>query len=142
MTDGQRIIEQWFERKKWQPFGWQRTVWQHCLENKKGLLNAPTGSGKTFALIMPMLINWINQHPESYQKKKNNGLQLLWITPLRALAKDLELHMQTVVDGHGKFSAGDVSGEAETKAADARSIDHDSRKSPYFTCTKRLSEAV
>jgi len=98
MADGHRIIEQWFESRHWLPFDWQRTVWQHCLDNKKGLLNAPTGSGKTFALFMPLLINWIDKHPESYQKKEKNGLQLLWITPLRALAKDLELHMQDVVD--------------------------------------------
>jgi ATP-dependent Lhr-like helicase len=98
MTDGHRIIEQWFASRQWQPFDWQRTVWQHCLDNKKGLLNAPTGSGKTFALFMPLLINWINQHPTSYQEQEKNGLQLLWITPLRALAKDLELHMQNVVD--------------------------------------------
>ena len=98
MTDGHRIIEQWFSSRQWQPFGWQRTVWQHCLDQKKGLLNAPTGSGKTFALFMPSLINWINQNPDSYQQKENNGLQLLWITPLRALARDLELHMQNVVN--------------------------------------------
>src|SRR6056297_758439 len=98
MTDGHRIIEQWFSSRQWQPFGWQRTVWKHCLDQKKGLLNAPTGSGKTFALFMPSLINWINQNPDSYQQKENNGLQLLWITPLRALARDLELHMQNVVN--------------------------------------------
>jgi len=97
MTDGQRKIEQWFKSRRWEPFEWQRTVWKHCLDQKKGLLNAPTGSGKTFALFMPLLIEWINQNPDSYQDKEKNGLRLLWITPLRALAKDLEQNMQEVV---------------------------------------------
>ena len=120
MTDGHRIIEQWFEKRNWRPFSWQRTVWQHCLESKKGLLNAPTGSGKTFALFMPLLIDWINQHPESYQEKDKNGLQLLWLTPLRALAKDLELHMQEVVNDLGipwqvQRRTGDVSSSVKQK---------------------------
>ncbi len=32
-----------------------------------------------------------------YQHKKNNGLQLLWVTPLRALAKDIARAMQEVI---------------------------------------------
>lgn len=101
MTDGQRKIEEWFKSKHWEPFDWQRNVWEHCLDQKKGLLNAPTGSGKTFALFMPLLIDWINKNPDSYQEKEKNGLQLLWITPLRALAKDLEQNMQEVVSDLG-----------------------------------------
>jgi ATP-dependent Lhr-like helicase len=46
---------------------------------------------------MPALIRWINHHPETYKELADNGLQLLWITPLRALAKDLEQAMQKVV---------------------------------------------
>lgn len=45
-----------------------------------------------------MLIKWINTHPKEYQKLENNGLQLLWITPLRALAKDIQNALQTSVD--------------------------------------------
>jgi len=120
MADGHSIIEQWFERKNWRPFDWQRQVWQHCLDQNEGLLNAPTGSGKTFALFMPLLIDWINQNPETYQIKEKNGLQLLWLTPLRALAKDLEQHMQEVVDNLGipwevQRRTGDVSSSVKQK---------------------------
>jgi len=99
MTYGQQKIEHWFQEKNWHPFRWQLKVWKACNEGKNGLLHAPTGSGKTLALFMPVLIDWINTYPESYQTKENNGLQLIWITPLRALAKDLERVMQGVVDG-------------------------------------------
>src|SRR6056297_4031266 len=115
MTDGQRKIEQWFKSRRWKPFEWQRTVWKHCLDQKKGLLNAPTGSGKTFALFMPLLIEWINQNPNSYQEKENNGLRLLWITPLRALAKDLEQNMQEVV------SDLDISWQVQRRTGDVSS---------------------
>jgi len=91
-------IEGWFQGRGWQPFDYQRKVWQAVLDGKNGLLNAPTGSGKTFALFMPALIKWIDRHPDTYKELADNGLQLLWITPLRALAKDIEQALQRVVD--------------------------------------------
>ncbi len=62
-----------------------------------GLLNAPTGSGKTFALFLPFLADFINRHPD-YKTRQNNGLQMLWITPLRALTNDIKKAMQEVCD--------------------------------------------
>lgn len=97
-TRGYKLIEQWFNKRGWKPFKYQQQTWQAFLDGKSGLLNAPTGSGKTYALWMPMLIKWINTHPESYRELADNGLQILWITPLRALAKDLEQAMQTVIN--------------------------------------------
>ena len=95
---GQNIIEKWFQEKGLTPFDWQKNVWEKIQLGSSGLLNAPTGSGKTFALFMPVLIRWINENPENYTQLQKNGLQLLWITPLRALAKDIEQAMQEVVD--------------------------------------------
>ncbi|MDZ7683110.1 MAG: DEAD/DEAH box helicase [Fodinibius sp.] len=95
---GHQKIEQWFEDRGWEPFDYQREVWDAFLSGKNGLLNAPTGSGKTYAMWMPLLINWINEHPQTYRELADNGLQLLWITPLRALARDIEQALQTVVD--------------------------------------------
>lgn len=98
MQQAKSIIENWFEKKEWTPFDWQREVWSAFLDGKSGLLNAPTGSGKTFALFIPILMRWIESHPDDYHTKEKNGLQLLWITPLRALARNLEEIMQEVVD--------------------------------------------
>ena len=97
-NDGKTIIAEWFRDKGWQPFDYQQETWNAFLKGKNGLLNAPTGSGKTFALFMPAMIEWIDQNPGKYLERGNNGLQLLWVTPLRALAKDLELAMQAVID--------------------------------------------
>jgi ATP-dependent helicase Lhr and Lhr-like helicase len=98
MSKSQSIINNWFINKNWIPFKWQQTVWEAFADGKSGLLNAPTGSGKTYALFMPALIRWIEEHPGEFKKRDKNGLQLLWITPLRALAKDLEKAMQIVID--------------------------------------------
>jgi ATP-dependent helicase Lhr and Lhr-like helicase len=97
MPHGLQIVEKWFTEKGQQPFEWQRNVWKVMADGKSGLVNAPTGSGKTLALFMPSLIRWIEEYPDSYKDRENNGLQLMWITPLRALAKDIEQAMQEVV---------------------------------------------
>ena len=65
------------------------------------MVNAPTGCGKTYSVFLGALIGFINQHPSSYQSKKNNALQLLWITPLRALAKDIGRAMEEVIEELG-----------------------------------------
>ena len=97
-TTGQEQVEAWFAERGWEPFDYQRKVWEAYLSGKHGLLNAPTGSGKTYALWMPVLISWMNEHPETYRELADNGLRLLWITPLRALARDIERALQRVVD--------------------------------------------
>ncbi|REL24981.1 ligase-associated DNA damage response DEXH box helicase [Rhodohalobacter sp. SW132] len=119
-SPGYNKIESWFDEREWKPFSWQKNVWDEWLSGKNGLLNAPTGSGKTFALFMPQLIEWIDRYPETYQTKEKNGLQLIWITPLRALAKDLEKAMQKVVDELGipwrvQRRTGDVSSSQKQK---------------------------
>lgn len=60
-------------------------------------MNAPTGCGKTFSVFLGALIDFINQHPDNYKRKSKNNLQLLWITPLRALAKDIGRAMEEVI---------------------------------------------
>lgn len=98
MTQGQQIISEWFAMKQWQQFPFQKDMERAFLKGYSGLLNAPTGSGKTFAMFLPFIADYINKHPNDYQTRKNNGLQLLWITPLRALTNDIRKAMQSVVD--------------------------------------------
>jgi len=93
-------IEHWFEDKGWRPFPYQRQAWQAYLNGKDGLLNAPTGSGKTYALYLALLAQWL-QNNEDPHTLHNPGLRLLWITPLRALAKDLERAMKEVTNDLG-----------------------------------------
>jgi len=83
------------------PFLFQLQTWNAIEKGESGLVNAPTGSGKTYAVFMGAIIQFINQYPKEYQSKKNNGLQLLWISPLRALAKDIARAMEEVIEDLG-----------------------------------------
>ncbi len=98
MSQSLSTVHDWFSNKGWTPFNWQKTAWKASMEGKSGLLNAPTGSGKTYALFMPAIMRWIEDHPEEFKTRSKNGLQLLWVTPLRALARDLEKAMQSVLN--------------------------------------------
>ncbi len=101
ISAGYNIIYKWFASKNLAPFAFQEETWKQILQGNSGLVNAPTGCGKTFSVFMGALIRFINNNPDNYASKKNNGLQLLWITPLRALAKDIGRAMEEVIDELG-----------------------------------------
>ncbi len=96
-TSGFDIIQNWLLNKNRNPFLFQQQTWEQIVSGKSGLVNAPTGFGKTFAVFLGAVIQFINEHPEDYKSKKNSGLQLLWISPLRALAKDIGRAMDEVI---------------------------------------------
>ncbi|MBX2920794.1 MAG: ligase-associated DNA damage response DEXH box helicase [Chitinophagaceae bacterium] len=100
-SKGYQVVAEWLATKDFRPFAFQEETWQHIAENKSGLVNAPTGFGKTFSVFLGCLIDFINRHPNDYTKRNKNGLQLLWITPLRALAKDIGRSMEEVIAGLG-----------------------------------------
>jgi ATP-dependent Lhr-like helicase len=100
-TKGFEVISKWLAEKEFIPFAFQEETWQHIIDNKSGLVNAPTGCGKTFSVFLGAVISFINQHPGNYKTKSKNGLQLLWITPLRALAKDIGRAMEDVIEELG-----------------------------------------
>lgn len=95
-TVGYKKIKNWLQLKGLTPFAYQQETWQHIINGKSGLVNAPTGTGKTFSVFLGSLIYFINQHPKNYKTKTSNGLQLIWVTPLRALAKDIGRAMEEV----------------------------------------------
>jgi len=101
ITKGQQVIRNWYQRKNWQQFPFQQEMEEAYLNGFSGLLNAPTGSGKTFAVFLPFLADYINKYPDTYQTRQNNGLLMLWITPLRALTNDIRKAMQEVCDEIG-----------------------------------------
>jgi ATP-dependent Lhr-like helicase len=101
ISKGQKVIQQWYKQKQWKQFPFQKEMEEAYLSGFSGLLNAPTGSGKTFALFLPFLADFINKYPDTYTSQKNNGLLMLWITPLRALTNDIRKAMQEVCDDIG-----------------------------------------
>ncbi|MGF1516063.1 MAG: ligase-associated DNA damage response DEXH box helicase [Elainellaceae cyanobacterium] len=77
----QPVID-WFDRQGWQPLTFQQQVWQAYRLGRSGLIQVPTGSGKTYAAVMGPIARML-EHPGS-------GLRLLYLTPLRALSRDVE----------------------------------------------------
>ena len=98
---GYRVITEWLTSKNYRPFLFQQQAWQCIHDGESGLVNAPTGCGKTFSVFLGALIGFINRNEANYKTKSKSGLQLLWITPLRALAKDIARAMEEVIEELG-----------------------------------------
>lgn len=81
MLDLQPILA-WFEKQGWQPLPFQLKTWQAYLSGQSGMIQVPTGSGKTYAAVMGPIAEMV--------RSPSTGLQLLYITPLRALSRDIE----------------------------------------------------
>ena len=112
---GYKTIKKWLDSKQYKPFVFQQEAWQHIINAESGLVNAPTGCGKTFSVFLGSLIQFMNEHPKDFTVQKNNGLQLLWITPLRALAKDIGRAMEEVIVELGmQWKIGIRNGDTDT----------------------------
>ncbi|WP_367277926.1 DEAD/DEAH box helicase, partial [Winogradskyella sp.] len=95
-SEGLRIMNNWMAEKGHAPFPFQLQTWQRYANGYSGMVVAPTGFGKTFSVFLAVVIDYLN-HPNRYPK----GLKLLWISPLRSLAKDLAKAMTEAVDDIG-----------------------------------------
>ncbi|MFN7119831.1 MAG: ligase-associated DNA damage response DEXH box helicase [Saprospiraceae bacterium] len=134
----------WFAQQNWTPFPFQEEAWRRYLAGESGLVNAPTGSGKTYSLIIPILLEFIknqpqssllggaekgqevpspltpqggtaSQHPPSGGTRGGHGLQAIWITPIRALTKEIQQFAQRAVQGLGlNWTVGVRSGDTST----------------------------
>ena len=82
------IAQDWFVKQNWKPFKFQKDTWKAYEQGKNGLLNAPTGSGKTYALWVPIVLELLRIKAKEGKLKK--GVKALWITPLRALSSEIE----------------------------------------------------
>lgn len=72
----------WFRERKWTPFVFQEDCWRTYLSGRSGLLHAPTGFGKTLSV-------WLGPVSETLSEgKPPKHCEVLWLTPLRALAND------------------------------------------------------
>ena len=89
-----------FERRGWTPFPFQEKAWCAYLEGCYGIINAPTGSGKTYSLGMPILLEFLREAKEK-KDQPNNGLRAVWITPIRALTREIQSSLQEAADELG-----------------------------------------
>ena len=84
----------WFTGQGWRPFDFQTEAWAKFTEQYSGIVNAPTGSGKTYSLLLPIILEG-----KFNKVKAGNGVQAVWITPIRALSKEIEQATQRALFG-------------------------------------------
>jgi ATP-dependent Lhr-like helicase len=79
----------WFERRGWTPRAHQLEMIAKAQAGRDALLIAPTGGGKTLAGFLPSLI----ELAERAARNTRPGLHTLYISPLKALAVDVERNL-------------------------------------------------
>ncbi|GAA5022431.1 DNA ligase-associated DEXH box helicase [Marivirga lumbricoides] len=128
------LAEKWFQQKGWKAFSFQIETWNSYLSGNSGLLNAPTGSGKTYALWMACMLDHFSQSKKPLKAKK--GLKFLWILPLRALSKDIQSAMQTAVDDFG------LNWRIETRTGDTSTAERQKQKKSPPDCLITTPESL
>lgn len=139
LTAPHPALAAWFAAQGWTAQPFQREVWAHMVQGHSGLLNAPTGTGKTYA-VWGGVVNAALLHvtPGSTRSRGNAdhampgqarhdnakaqgrsdslGLKAIWITPLRALAGEIAESAQRMCDGVGlDWKVGARTGDTSTK---------------------------
>ena len=110
----------WFKSKGWQPFPYQKETWQSYLSGYQGLVNAPTGTGKTYALGVAILLEFLKLKNLKTKVAQTKGLQAIWITPIRALSWEIQSAIQQAchdlgVDWQVAVRTGDTSASEREK---------------------------
>ena len=102
-----RLVDALFAPRDWKPFPFQYQTWEAYLNGHSGLIHAPTGMGKSYAAWLGPLAEWMAHHPDEEKwaemgaSNKHSPLAVLWITPLRALAKDTAETLMAAVEAVG-----------------------------------------
>ncbi|MEC8157149.1 MAG: DEAD/DEAH box helicase, partial [SAR324 cluster bacterium] len=105
-------VKDWFALKSWKPFPYQQKAWKAFRDGKSGLIHVPTGSGKTYAATMGPIASML--------EKPKKGLKLLYLTPLRAVSRDIEQALRLPIESQGwplkvESRTGDTSGSRKQK---------------------------
>jgi ATP-dependent Lhr-like helicase len=87
----------WFEARGWSPRAHQLSMIDRAQAGRDALLIAPTGGGKTLAGFLPSLIDLAKRPPRNTPA----GLHTLYISPLKALAVDVERNLLTPIHEMG-----------------------------------------
>ncbi|WP_374656878.1 ligase-associated DNA damage response DEXH box helicase [Phenylobacterium sp.] len=83
----------WFEGRGWSPRAHQLEMIEKAREGRDTLLIAPTGGGKTLAGFLPSLIELAERPPANAPR----GIHTLYISPLKALAVDVERNLMAPI---------------------------------------------
>lgn len=103
----------WFASQGWTVFPFQQEAWDRYADGYSGIINAPTGFGKTYSLLLPILM-------EGLRSGEKKGLQAIWVSPIRALTNEIRMTCERAIEGLGldwrvEVRSGDTSTADRTK---------------------------
>ncbi|NML94718.1 ligase-associated DNA damage response DEXH box helicase [Novosphingobium sp. TW-4] len=90
-----QVIEDWFAGRGWRVRRHQRDMLAASRAGLHALLVADTGAGKTLAGFLPTLADFAGDAPPE------DGLHTLYVSPLKALAHDVQRNLLTPVEDMG-----------------------------------------
>jgi len=89
-------VRDWFEQAFAAPTPAQAQAWPAIAAGRHVLVSAPTGSGKTLAAFL-----WALDRLASEQAGDGAGTRVLYVSPLKALAYDIERNLRAPLRGIG-----------------------------------------
>ncbi|HEX3910540.1 MAG TPA: DEAD/DEAH box helicase [Solirubrobacteraceae bacterium] len=89
-------VREWFEQAFEAPTPAQEQAWPAIAAGQNVLLSAPTGSGKTLAAFL-----WALDRLSAEPKGESEGTRVVYVSPLKALAYDIERNLRTPLRGIG-----------------------------------------
>src|ERR1700710_2395357 len=89
-------VREWFGRAFAEPTAAQAQAWPAIATGEHVLISAPTGSGKTLAAFL-YGIDRLNSAADDETK----GIQLVYVSPLKALSYDIDRNLRTPLRGIG-----------------------------------------
>ncbi len=93
------LVRQWFARSFEAPTQVQEAAWNAILDRKNVLAVAPTGSGKTLAAFLCAIDRLMSDPPAA------KGVVVLYVSPLKALAADVEKNLRRPLAELGELAA-------------------------------------
>jgi ATP-dependent Lhr-like helicase len=95
-------FDAWFGARGWRPRRHQLEMVAKGRAGRDALLIAPTGGGKTLAGFLPSLIELSERAPRNTpQGKSQSGVHTLYISPLKALAVDVQRNLMAPITEMG-----------------------------------------
>jgi len=98
-------VSAWFDDAFEAPTPVQLAAWSAIRSGHDALIAAPTGSGKTLAAFLCAIDDLVNQ---SRLRPLPDGVQVLYVSPLKALSNDIERNLQAPLEGIDSRLAGEA----------------------------------
>ncbi len=93
-------FQRWFATRGWSPRQHQLELLKNAEAGRSALLIAPTGAGKTLAGFLPSLVS-LSRRVKRKLGQRPSGIHTLYISPLKALAVDIERNLAKPVGEMG-----------------------------------------